>query len=175
MPEMTPDEMKALIAEARNEQSIHAKLAKGYAVGSEQRRWHEEHQDRYGRFADALEALSAHPAECENTGEPIAGPCEHCYGSGDASSLAGYAECVWCGGCGHDCRPAHPAEETEWAEFDADEIREDGTIHEWAEPKDIWDKPLPADELAELRAEGQVYASRRKPEPWRPVPEGSER
>jgi len=72
---------------------------------------------------------------------------------------------------------SHPDEEMklEWAEFDADDIQEDGSIHEWAEPKDIWDKPLPADELAELRAEGGVYATRRKPDPWLPVPssEGS--
>lgn len=65
----------------------------------------------------------------------------------------------------------HPAEDAwEYAEFDSDEVSADGTIHEWAEPKDVWDKPLPADELAELRAEGQVYARRRKPSPWSPIP-----
>ena len=52
--------------------------------------------------------------------------------------------------------------EWEWAEFDADELQPDGTLHPWAEPKDVWDHPLPADEVAELRGDGSVYAKRRK-------------
>ncbi len=67
-----------------------------------------------------------------------------------------------------DALPA-PVEEWEYAEFDGDELLADGTLHEWAEPKDVWDHPLPADELAELRAEGGVYARRPKPRPWLPV------
>lgn len=46
------------------------------------------------------------PVTCEQCGETLAATiCEHCNGSGDNSSLAGYAECEWCGGAGkvHDC------------------------------------------------------------------------
>ncbi len=73
--------------------------------------------------------------------------------------------------------PAPPVtEETEWeyAEFDADDMLEDGTIHEWAEPRDVWPVPLSAEELAELRAEGRVYARRPRSKPWCPVPAPTE-
>ncbi len=62
--------------------------------------------------------------------------------------------------------------EWEYGEFDSYDLQPDGTLIEWAEPKDSWDEPLSADELAELRAEGGVYARRPKPRPWEPVEAG---
>lgn len=50
---------KELIAEARQEESIHDKLGDGFSEGSEERAFYYGHRDRYGRLADALEAAGA--------------------------------------------------------------------------------------------------------------------
>lgn len=48
-----------LIAEARQEVSIHDKLGDGFSEGSEERAFYYGHRDRYKRLADALEASEA--------------------------------------------------------------------------------------------------------------------
>lgn len=53
---MTVDETRALIAEARQEESIQDKLGGGFSEGSDERAFYYEHRDRYKRLADALEA-----------------------------------------------------------------------------------------------------------------------
>ena len=47
-----------LIAEARQEESIHDKLGDGFSEGSEERAFYYAHRDRYKRLADALEAAT---------------------------------------------------------------------------------------------------------------------
>ncbi len=55
---MNTDETQALIAEARQEESIHDKLGDGFGEDSEERAFYYEHRDRYKRLADALAALA---------------------------------------------------------------------------------------------------------------------
>ena len=47
-----------LIAEARQEASIHDKLGDGFSEGSDERAFYYGHRDRYKRLADALEAAT---------------------------------------------------------------------------------------------------------------------
>lgn len=54
-----------LIAEARQEVSIHDKLGDGFSEGSEERAFYYGHRDRYKRLADALEAAEARVKELE--------------------------------------------------------------------------------------------------------------
>ena len=63
--------------------------------------------------------------------------------------------------------------EWEYGEIDADELESDGSVHEWAEPIDVYSEPLSEDELAELIADGLVYIRRPrwKAGRWERVPE----
>ena len=60
---------KGLIAEARDAEAIHAKLAKGFTAGSELHSWHRRLQAQYKRLADALEA--AQPRTVTNEREEL--------------------------------------------------------------------------------------------------------
>lgn len=53
---------KDLIAEARQEESIHDKLGDGFSEGSEERAFYYGHRDRYKRLADALETANTERA-----------------------------------------------------------------------------------------------------------------
>lgn len=60
--EMTNEQTRALIAEARHEESIQDKLGDGFSEGSDERAFYYGHRDRYKRLADALEAATREPS-----------------------------------------------------------------------------------------------------------------
>jgi len=135
---MNTDETQALIAEARQEESIHDKLGDGFGEDSEERAFYYEHRDRYKRLADALAALAT-PQEEKSAAKVVTVSYEASASCSHGTCPAGCSHLMWActacsceGGWGasrerleelaakHECPPAPQEEDTR--EFVADRV-----------------------------------------------------